>query len=74
METPLADNPDHVFALCSLLSLGEPNTTVTRVTGGLHHRMWRLETSKEGEERERAHRKMARSAGGGKFEYCKSES
>jgi len=40
----LSDNPVHIERLCSLLELGTPQGAVSRVPGGFHHCMWRLET------------------------------
>jgi thiamine kinase-like enzyme len=40
----LSDNPEHVDRLCSLFELGPSRAAVSRVRGGFHHRMWRLET------------------------------
>jgi Ser/Thr protein kinase RdoA (MazF antagonist) len=44
MHTPLADNAAHLRELCARLRLGEPLEDLQPVTGGLHHRMWRLRT------------------------------
>jgi Ser/Thr protein kinase RdoA (MazF antagonist) len=44
MHKPLSDNPDHVRELCERLHIGGPSADLPRVLGGLHHRMWRLET------------------------------
>lgn len=41
---PLAGNPDHIQGLCSRLDIGKPQGDVTRVYGGFHHQMWRLQT------------------------------
>ena len=38
-------NPDHLECLCSRLAIGRPSQGVARVFGGLHHTMWRLDTS-----------------------------
>jgi aminoglycoside phosphotransferase (APT) family kinase protein len=46
MQLPLADNPQHLKALCHGLALGEPACKPSRVFGGLHHRVWRLETDR----------------------------
>jgi thiamine kinase-like enzyme len=46
MHTPLADNPSHLRELCSRLNLGSPLPGLHPVSGGFHHRMWRLETPK----------------------------
>ena len=45
MHEPLADNPGSLLELRSRLALGEPVTDLSRVFGGLHHRMWRLDTA-----------------------------
>ena len=45
MIKPLSDNPVHIERLCSLLDLGTFQETVSRVPGGFHHCMWRLETN-----------------------------
>lgn len=44
MDTPLADNPQHVQQLCDLLQLGGSRAEPARLSGGFHHRVWRLET------------------------------
>ena len=41
---PLAENPSHIEQLCELFDLGSVAATPSRVSGGFHHRMWRLET------------------------------
>lgn len=46
MLTALSDNPAHIRQLCSVLSIGEPQVRPSAVVGGLHHRMWRLETAR----------------------------
>ena len=43
---PLSDNPAHLRHLCLLLDLGEPRGEPRGVSGGFHHRMWRLETDR----------------------------
>ena len=45
MNTALSDKPDHIQKLCELLDLGEFRGNLSRVAGGFHHYMWRLETS-----------------------------
>ena len=40
----LSDNPEHIDRLCSRLDLGPHQGKLSRVRGGFHHRMWRLET------------------------------
>ena len=44
MIPALPDNPAHTDQLCELLDLGSPAGPPTPVSGGFHHRMWRLET------------------------------
>lgn len=44
MIKALSDNPVHIERLCSLLELGVFRGTLSRVAGGFHHCMWRLET------------------------------
>ena len=44
MITALSDNPPHIDQLCERLDLGQPSGTLSRVSGGFHHRMWRLNT------------------------------
>lgn len=44
MTKALADNPEHIERLCSLLDLGACRGELSRVPGGFHHCMWRLET------------------------------
>ena len=43
---PLAENTAHLHHLCSLLELGTPSGEVSRVAGGFHHCMWRLQTDR----------------------------
>ncbi len=43
---PLAENPAHAEDLCARLALGRPVGGLSRVYGGLHHRMWRLTTDR----------------------------
>ena len=66
MSLPLKDNPRHVAWLCEQLGLGRAGGALAPVSGGLHHRMWRLDTSKGsfavkqlGLERELAHLDVA---------------
>jgi Ser/Thr protein kinase RdoA (MazF antagonist) len=40
----LRDNPDHVHQLCDRFALGTPGGDLSKVSGGYHHRMWRLDT------------------------------
>ena len=44
MTKALSDNPEHLTRLCSLFDLGAIRGAVSRVPGGFHHCMWRLET------------------------------
>ena len=44
MSQALRDRPDHIQYLCSLLGLGRQQQPMTPVSGGFHHRVWRLET------------------------------
>ena len=44
MSKPLSENPQHIERLCSALDIGPPTRVVCAVTGGYHHRMWRLES------------------------------
>ena len=44
MITALCDNPPHIDQLCERLDLGKPSGDLSRVSGGFHHRMWRLNT------------------------------
>lgn len=46
MITALPDNPAHIHHLCELLELGHPGARPLEVSGGFHHRMWQLETSR----------------------------
>jgi len=39
-------NPDHLRYLCSHHGLGAPTGTPTKVLGGFHHKMWRVETER----------------------------
>jgi thiamine kinase-like enzyme len=47
MSIALADNPDHIRQLCTRLSIGLPELSLSPVQGGFHHRMWRLQTDEE---------------------------
>jgi hypothetical protein len=40
----LRENPVHIARLCELLDLGQPGRSPSRVAGGFHHFVWRLET------------------------------
>lgn len=44
MTIALADNPEHIQRLCYDLDLGAYRGQLSRVYGGFHHRMWRLDT------------------------------
>ncbi len=44
MTPALADNPAHIATLCERLDLGSLEGSPGQVTGGFHHRMWRLNT------------------------------
>jgi Ser/Thr protein kinase RdoA (MazF antagonist) len=46
MIQDLSSNPTHVEYLCSRLDLGTPQGPLSRVSGGLQHRMWRLDTDR----------------------------
>lgn len=39
-------NPEHVQVLCSRLGLGNPAGHATRVYGGFHHKMWRIDAGR----------------------------
>jgi thiamine kinase-like enzyme len=43
LNKPLADNAHHLERLCELFDLGTPDWKPSRVSGGFHHRMWRLD-------------------------------
>jgi aminoglycoside phosphotransferase (APT) family kinase protein len=45
VNTPLVDNAGHIAQLCAGLGIGRPKGAPSRVYGGLHHTMWRLETT-----------------------------
>ena len=47
LSKALSNNPAHIEQLCSLLELGSPVGPVTRVPGGFHHCMWRMETEND---------------------------
>ena len=40
----LAENPSHLEQLCTVFALGSALEAPARVSGGFHHRMWRLDT------------------------------
>lgn len=40
----LADNPSHLHQLCTRFELGEARSKPVQVSGGFHHRLWRIET------------------------------
>lgn len=44
IQSPLSEQPDHISALCQRLGLGTCRSRLRQVSGGLHHRMWRLTT------------------------------
>lgn len=46
MNNAIFSNESHLEALCQTLKLGDPLKLPTTVTGGFHHRMWRLDTNK----------------------------
>jgi thiamine kinase-like enzyme len=46
MNKLLSRNPDHIQYLCSQLDIGTPARKLSRVYGGFHHKMWRLETDR----------------------------
>jgi aminoglycoside phosphotransferase (APT) family kinase protein len=46
MTQDLSSNPTHVDYLCTRLGLGSSRGSPSRVTGGLQHRMWRLNTDR----------------------------
>jgi thiamine kinase-like enzyme len=46
MIKPLSENPGHLQYLCSQLDIGTPGRELSRVYGGFHHRVWRLETER----------------------------
>jgi len=46
MINPLSGNPGHLQHLCSQLALGIPAGRLSRVIGGFHHRVWRLDTDR----------------------------
>ncbi len=43
LNKPLSENPHHLDRLCELFGLGVPAGALSRVSGGFHHRMWRLD-------------------------------
>ena len=46
MSIPLSENPQHLERLCNVLGVGPPDRALAGVTGGYHHRMWRLESQR----------------------------
>lgn len=44
MSILLSENPAHIEQLCSRLKLGQSREKVTSLSGGFHHRVWRLNT------------------------------
>ena len=46
MSKPLSENPRHLERLCAALDVGHPTGSLSGVTGGYHHRMWRLESNR----------------------------
>ncbi len=46
MIKPLSEHPDHIQYLCSLLDIGTQSRQLSRVYGGFHHKMWRLDTDR----------------------------
>lgn len=46
MIKALSDNPDHILDLCARLDIGTRRGELSRVFGGFHHKMWRLETDR----------------------------
>ena len=44
MIKDLSQNPGHIQYLCSRLDIGTQQSELSRVYGGFHHKMWRLET------------------------------
>ena len=44
VTTPLGNNAEHIEQLCAGLELGQPGRELSRLPGGFHHRVWRLET------------------------------
>jgi thiamine kinase-like enzyme len=44
MIKALSENPAHIERLCGLFELGAAQGPLSRVPGGFHHCMWRLET------------------------------
>ena len=43
---PLCENSGHTKILCSRLGLGVPGRELCKVSGGFHHKMWRLDTDR----------------------------
>lgn len=46
MIKPLSENPGHIRYLCVELDVGTPSRQLSRVYGGFHHKMWRLDTDR----------------------------
>ena len=46
MALPTDMNTDHLRHLCSHHDLGAPTSVPTKVLGGFHHKMWRVETER----------------------------
>ncbi len=46
MNKTLSENPGHIQYLCSRLDIGTQQRELSRVYGGFHHKMWRLETNR----------------------------
>lgn len=42
---PLSNNPQHLRQLCAMLALSQPLQPLLPVSGGFHHRMWKLQTA-----------------------------
>jgi thiamine kinase-like enzyme len=45
VNNALANNGAHLDRLCELFQLGPPGRQLCRVSGGFHHRMWRLDAA-----------------------------
>lgn len=45
LNRPLNENTHHLDRLCERFELGAPAGKLARVSGGFHHRMWRLEVA-----------------------------
>ncbi|MEJ2531301.1 MAG: phosphotransferase [Halioglobus sp.] len=46
MSKPLSENPRHLEQLCAALDIGPQIGALSGVSGGYHHRMWRLESQR----------------------------